>query len=187
MSLEEIRRRKYMKSKLTRMIVHHLLNSNNDSKDEKYELEARVATARRAADDPRIFISYVDLPPDILKKYPQLGKDAATTIVTTRDVVSQKLSVDINLAYELANMTPREIDLNPDILYSRIPIKDLLTQRLQKSLHGKGLEYVAGATPQVIERHVVPTPKPEVKEKSLKERIFEFFGGGKNQKEEVYE
>jgi len=165
------------------MIAKLVLQFDNDAqKKEQVEVEARLATARRAAEDPRIFISYADLPPDVLKKFPQLGKDATSTIVVPRNVISQMLSVDINLAYELSNMTPEEIDMNPDLLYSRIPIKDLLVQRLQKSLYGKAMEYIAGATPQVVERQVIQTQPIAKGEESLKDKILSMFGGKKNVK-----
>jgi hypothetical protein len=167
--------------KYSSILTKKMLDKMN--KDNSTEIKRRVyvATAEKAAEDPRIYLSYPDIDPELLKKFPQLGKDAATTYVTIRNVVSQMLSVDINLAMVLSNMTPEDIDMHPELLTEIIPVKDLLVQRLQKSLGGKGMEYVAGAMPQqIIERHVIPPHLVEGKKKGLGDKIASFFGGDKN-------
>jgi hypothetical protein len=170
-------REKYrLASTIAKKLLEQLKN------DDSVEIKRRVyvATAEKAAEDPRIYLSYPDIDPELLKKFPQLGKDAATTYVTIRNVVSQMLSVDINLAMVLSNMTPEDIDMHPELLTEIIPVKDLLVQRLQKSLWGKGMEYVAGAMPQqIIERHVIP-PHEVATKKGLKDKVMGFFGGDKN-------
>ena len=168
--------------KVTSILAKKVLEKYMVDDSKAIRQQVYLATVEKAAEDPRIYLSYPDIDPDLLKKFPQLGKDAATTFVTIRNVVSQMLSVDINLSMILSNMPPEEIDMKPDLLYSIIPIKDLLVQRLQKSLGGKGMEYVAGAMPQqIIERHIVP-PQIEAEEKGIKDKIARVFGGGKNEK-----
>ncbi|RLI84569.1 hypothetical protein DRP07_00680 [Archaeoglobales archaeon] len=129
----------------------------------------------KAAEDRIIYAIYAELERQLLKMYPQLGKDIACTVLSLNDLISIRLTVGISRNYRLMSMRPYEIDLHPELLYEHLSIEDMVRIRGGKSLQGAMLEKLGITQQQVIERHI-PTPLPQQpnNEKGILDRLNPF-------------